>query len=202
MIRYWFDTEFLETGSSIDLISIGIVAEDGREYYAVVEEIGDDETELYKRIVRERWLMENVISRLPLKVDQQGKPRIETPTNCYPQNPHFRLDLDHPAVLPRHVIAKQVKAFLLETTTPIELWAYYGACDHLALMWLWGAISSRPSGIPMFTMDVKQLAVSLGLDDSDLPQQTGQLHNALDDARWTRQAWQYLTDYAAKEMTS
>jgi hypothetical protein len=33
--RYAFDTEFIEDGRTIDLISIGIVCEDGREYYAV-----------------------------------------------------------------------------------------------------------------------------------------------------------------------
>jgi hypothetical protein len=30
-MRYWLDTEFIEDGKTIDLISIGIVAEDGRE---------------------------------------------------------------------------------------------------------------------------------------------------------------------------
>jgi hypothetical protein len=33
-MRYWLDTEFIEDGHTIDLISIGIVAEDGRELYA------------------------------------------------------------------------------------------------------------------------------------------------------------------------
>ncbi len=32
--RYWFDTEFIEDGKTIDLLSIGIVSEDGRSYYA------------------------------------------------------------------------------------------------------------------------------------------------------------------------
>src|SRR5258708_14654710 len=32
-MRYWYDTEFIEDGKTIDLISIGIVAEDGRELY-------------------------------------------------------------------------------------------------------------------------------------------------------------------------
>ena len=36
-MRYFYDTEFLEDGETIDLISIGIVAEDGREYYAVTD---------------------------------------------------------------------------------------------------------------------------------------------------------------------
>lgn len=33
-MRYWFDTEFNENDRLIDLISIGVVAEDGRQYYA------------------------------------------------------------------------------------------------------------------------------------------------------------------------
>lgn len=34
-MRYFLDTEFVEDGETIDLISIGIVSEDGREYCAV-----------------------------------------------------------------------------------------------------------------------------------------------------------------------
>lgn len=32
-MRYWFDTEFIEDGKTIDLLSIGIMAEDGRSLY-------------------------------------------------------------------------------------------------------------------------------------------------------------------------
>jgi hypothetical protein len=35
-MRFYFDTEFIEDGRTIDLISIGIVADDNREYYACV----------------------------------------------------------------------------------------------------------------------------------------------------------------------
>ena len=35
MTIYCYDTEFLDDGNTIELISIGIVCEDGREYYAV-----------------------------------------------------------------------------------------------------------------------------------------------------------------------
>ncbi|NJN11668.1 MAG: 3'-5' exoribonuclease [Richelia sp. RM1_1_1] len=34
-MKYFFDTEFIEDGNTIDLISIGIISEDGREYYAI-----------------------------------------------------------------------------------------------------------------------------------------------------------------------
>ena len=33
--RYFIDTEFMEDGHTIELISIGICCEDGREFYAV-----------------------------------------------------------------------------------------------------------------------------------------------------------------------
>lgn len=34
-MRMWLDTEFMEDGKTIELLSIGIVREDGAEYYAV-----------------------------------------------------------------------------------------------------------------------------------------------------------------------
>ena len=33
-MRVWFDTEFIEDGHTIDLLSVGMVREDGAEYYA------------------------------------------------------------------------------------------------------------------------------------------------------------------------
>lgn len=38
MKRYFYDTEFIEDGKTIDLISIGVVCEDGREFYAESQE--------------------------------------------------------------------------------------------------------------------------------------------------------------------
>lgn len=33
-MRYYLDTEFVDDGASIELVSIGVVADDGREFYA------------------------------------------------------------------------------------------------------------------------------------------------------------------------
>lgn len=56
-MRFWFDTEFYENGRTIDLISIGIVSEDGREYYA--------ETEVASALACETdWLRDNVLPHL------------------------------------------------------------------------------------------------------------------------------------------
>jgi hypothetical protein len=38
-VKYWIDTEFIERPYTIDLISVGVVAEDGREFYAESSEV-------------------------------------------------------------------------------------------------------------------------------------------------------------------
>ena len=39
LLKYWIDTEFIERPWSIDLISVALVAEDGREFYAESNEV-------------------------------------------------------------------------------------------------------------------------------------------------------------------
>jgi hypothetical protein len=58
-MRFWFDTEFYEDGSTIELISIGVVSEDGRTYYA--------ETPESRRLARStQWLATNVAPHLTI----------------------------------------------------------------------------------------------------------------------------------------
>lgn len=66
-MKYFYDTEFIEDGSTIELVSIGIVAEDGREYYAV-------STEFDPRDASE-WVRANVLNKLPPASDPAWKPR-------------------------------------------------------------------------------------------------------------------------------
>lgn len=63
-MKYWFDTEFYEDGKTIELISIGVVSEDGREYYA---ETGDSQ----RLAKRSPWLQQNVLPHLV------GSPRLQ-----------------------------------------------------------------------------------------------------------------------------
>ena len=55
-MKYFLDTEFIEYPNTIDLISIGIVAEDGREYYAISSEFDESKAS--------QWVKDNVISKL------------------------------------------------------------------------------------------------------------------------------------------
>ena len=56
-MRYFYDTEFIDDGRTIDLISIGVAAEDGREYYAVSTEFDPQ--------AAGRWVRTHVLPKLP-----------------------------------------------------------------------------------------------------------------------------------------
>ena len=65
-MRYFYDTEFIEDGSTIELVSIGIVAEDGREFYAVSNEFDASRAN--------EWVRDNVLSKLPRASHPAWKP--------------------------------------------------------------------------------------------------------------------------------
>jgi len=62
-MKYWFDTEYIEHPCTIDLISIGMVAEDGREFYAESNEVDWSKAN--------RWTLETVRPQL----EGPGMPR-------------------------------------------------------------------------------------------------------------------------------
>lgn len=154
-MRFWFDTEFLEDGKTIELISIGVVAEDGRKFYA---ETPDAEVLARKT----EWLAVNVY-------------------------PHLARDRRY--IYDRWQIANFLREFMGRGP---EIWAYYSAYDWVVLCQLFGRMIDHPTEWPMFCRDIKQLAWELG--DPKLPAQRGAEHNALADAEWAREAWQFLED--------
>ena len=66
-MRYFLDTEHTDDGERFELISIAVVCEDGREYYAAVED--------YDSSAVTPWIGENVLSKLPPPGDPQWKSR-------------------------------------------------------------------------------------------------------------------------------
>lgn len=186
MTRYFYDCEFLEDGKTVDLISIGIVADDGREFYAVNEMVSEDP--LWSRITKHRWLMANVVPHLPLWRLIPDSRKVDQPVGRFRGN--FNLDIDDPAVMHPARIAERVEQFIAAGSPDRErneLWAYYGAYDHVALCQLYGTMMDLPACIPMWTHDLMQFA-GPGVDLSSRPQSDE--HHALADARWTWE--QYL----------
>lgn len=184
-MRYWYDTEFIDDGRTIDLVSIGIVAEDGREFYGVSVEFDQI------RLLHNDWLRQNVWPHLPIKHCPPGRRCLR----CGGDGTGVgHLDVDDPAVRHRSQLARAVRDFLLPDDAAdgdrVELWADYAAYDHVALAQLFGPMIDLPQGIPMWTRDIQQRAADLGV--TELPQQTEGLHNALADARHCRKRWVFL----------
>jgi 3' exoribonuclease, RNase T-like len=176
MTAIYYDCEFLEDGRTIDLISIGMVTEDGRELYLI-----NGSSRTIGRALESPWLRENVFPSLPVHV---------TGTT-------FRgWDHDHPdwlAVNRRDTIADSVRDFVLAEPDP-HLWAWYAAYDHVALCQLWGRMVDLPKGVPMWTNDLKQEAERLGNPAlPSLPAITE--HNALDDAREVKFRAEWLAQH-------
>jgi hypothetical protein len=70
-----------------------------------------------------------------------------------------------------------------------EFWAYYADYDWVALCQLYGRMIDLPETWPMFCRDLKQYA-----EDNNLPKyhlEPTIEHNALCDAIWTKQAFEY-----------
>lgn len=172
-----YDTEFLEDGSTIGLISIGMVTDDGREYYAVNSDAPWD------RIRKHDWLLRNVVPSLPVDGRKSLEAYVANSPNSHPR-PSVDFvgpDMKDSLVKPHWVIANEVRDFILGTDDP-ELWAWYAAYDHVALAQLWGPMASLPDGVPMWTNDLKQEAERLG--NPELPPLPGLTeHHALYDAR-------------------
>lgn len=189
MTAIWYDTEFIEDGRTIDLISIGLVREDGAEYYAVNSDVD------WPRVRKHGWLMRNVVPCLPLRgrktydgwLAGDGK-HAHLPV---PDLTYLELDVTDTRVRPRQVIANEVRDFITGVEDP-ELWAWYAAYDHVALCQLWGTMMQLPEGVPMWTNDLKQEAERLG--NPELPSLPGVTeHNALHDAREVKFRHRWLT---------
>jgi len=69
-MKYFIDTEFYEKPSTISLISLAIVAEDGREFYKW-------NTDYNKEAEKDIWLVENVFSFKPSDDSSLWMPQSE-----------------------------------------------------------------------------------------------------------------------------
>lgn len=104
---------------------------------------------------------------------------------------------DDPAVKPMGRIAEEVRVFIRDTGPSVTLWGDYVAYDHVTLAQLWGDMVALPAGVPMFSCDIQQERVRLGLHPDELPRQTSGVHNALADARYVRETLLWLAEQDA-----
>lgn len=159
--KIFFDTEFIEDGKTIDLLSIGMVRDDGGELY--LENCQAD----WRRA--DPWVRENVIPKLAAwPGDHDRQPHRHALIEGW----HFRDE-----------IAASVKDFVGPAP---EFWAYYADYDWVVLCQLYGRMIDLPQGWPMYCRDFKQL---IGEGTSIPKLAEDEAHNALADARWLRNSY-------------
>lgn len=166
---YFLDTEFYEDGTTIDLISIGIVAGDGREFYAC-----SLDARLDRCHAENSWMRENVLAQLPRYADKGW----------------MRRGAIKQAVLDFVLAPKGPDRNTRDWGNP-EFWCYYGASDWVAFYQLFGPLIRLPVQFPRWFRELKQLAADVGAPK--LPAKPEGAHNALVDARWNRDVYEFLT---------
>lgn len=199
-MNYYIDCEFLEgsqlkrfwgipyakTKPTIDLISIGIVCEDGREYYAISKdfnleeawnrfdwvETGKSDLPGINRSTEKRyWIRDNVL-RLIWNENYIDVFGCNTPPFCYEgmkvmiskigkrndQIAHEVLRF----VMPEHAGAydgwiHKVNGYMVKDIyLNPQFYGYYSDYDWVVFCWLFGKMIDLPKGFQMYCRDLKQ----------------------------------------------
>lgn len=158
-MRYYVDTEYLWDAKKGQLqpVSIALVAEDGREFYAV--------STAFKARHADQWVKDNVLAKLP-----------ERRPSCY-DSPRIRGEAL--AWMAPDKIRDGILSFIANDTP--EFWGDYAAFDYVVLSMLMGEFWQWPEGWPMYINDLQQApGMAEFMVESATP------HNALADARAVR----------------
>lgn len=169
-MRYYIDEEFIEDGRTIDIVSIGIVAGDGRKLYLQSVEFDPHKAS--------PWVAANVFPHLSRCSHPYGGQILADELELHKRE--LCIDYRCPWNLCRNM-QTQIKIFLdpAQYGTP-ELWGWCCSYDHVALCQLFGPMTNIPNGWPYYINDLQSI---LGdTPDSELPPQEGTAHHALEDA--------------------
>lgn len=167
-INYFLDCEFVEDGQTIQLLSIGIIAEDGRELYLQTERAAFYHK--YPEQCPHEWIRNNVVPSL----DDSSATRSEMQEAIV----SFVYGTDERPTIEGYLNTKP------------KFWGYYADYDHVALCQLFGTMMDLPQGFPMYTRDLKQTLDELG--NPNIPPQVSGEHNALNDAKWIKNTYLWL----------
>lgn len=211
-MKYFIDTEFIEGFKKplfgkrrhfIDLISIGIVAEDGRTYSAISNE--------YNYRDADDWVQKNVI--IPLYTHTvHGNRRNHVDADKFhhwfgKSNKQIAEDIClfvYPDIAANFQTAREEfldrsKKYGWNGDQP-EFYGYYADYDWVLFCSLFGRMIELPKGFPMYCRDLKQMLdekynpvlLELTKNRDDYPKQTNE-HNALADAKWNFELYKFLT---------
>lgn len=200
-VNIFYDSEFIDDGYTIEPISFGMVAEGYPPLYWVT-----NNKVTQNRMLVHPWLRENVVPHLPFIVDRNNGREI-----IYPDYQHA----DIGAIQDTEALSEYVEEFILSVGPNPQLWADFGAYDHVLMAQLFGPMVNLPDGVPMHTNDFQTLLLLTGAKEDEIPTFTVAngvkvAHNALFDAlelqhhfNWLRlnSSYAYAFDYVQRHTT-
>lgn len=174
-MKIFFDTEFHEYKKkgidTIELISIGMVDENGNQLYLISNEFD------IKAAWNNPWLRDNVCKTLHSSI-------VDLKTfKAY--------------IAKEGINRKEMQKLILDFCgDKPEFWAYYASYDWVVFAWIFGRMIDLPEGYPMYPMDLQQVIHTFGIDKKALKEGIPPSnHNALDDAKWNYNAWKWIDNY-------
>ena len=168
-MRIFFDTEFTGLHKNTTLISIGLVSEDGRSFYAELSDYDENQVD--------DWIQENVIDNL--------KP-LDTTWNANQDAWEFVGNTQR--------VSEALRRWLAQFGN-VEMWSDCLAYDWVLFNQIWGHAFNIPKTIYYIPFDLCTLFKVKGIDpDVSREEYSGmtkgsQKHNALWDAKVIRECY-------------
>lgn len=179
-MKYFLDTEFIDDGKTIELISIALVCENGNELY--LQNVDCD----FKKA--NDFVGRNVYPKL--MHFNMGEQKRSCKSRDWRFNGPARCNDEHCVWRTKKEIVADISAFT-NGLEPPEFWAWFADYDWVALCQLHGPMSDLPSHYPHFCHDLVQFWYDKGTPV--LPKlEESKRHNALIDARWVKEAYSFL----------
>lgn len=177
--RVFYDTEFIERGPQwpITRISLGAVDEDDNSFYVINSDLD------LQRLANHDWHLVNTVPALPVKWNKEATCLV--------------WDKDHPDYCRVMDTTKARKAIVEFMGEKPEIWAYYGAYDHVILAQWFGTMLDLPPSMPMFTNEIMTYATLLQVFEDDFPECCsgdcgGMAHYAPHDAGYLKKLHEFL----------
>lgn len=158
MTKLFFDTEFTGLHQNTTLISLGIVSEDGRTFYA---EFND-----YDKSQIDDWLRENVISKLRFVEPDFGESEHKSISRLKPNPIGNDLYTGYSAELRGNTLAisRELELWMQQFQGPVEMWSDCLSYDWVLFCNIWGHAFSVPKTVYYIPMDICTLLRFQGWD--------------------------------------
>jgi len=192
MTKVFFDTEFTGLHQNTTLISIGLISDCGKTFYAELNDF--DKTQINE------WLQENVINNLRFKEPKQGEDEYYVATrsieNKVPNDLYksFSLELRES----KSVVAFQLMQWL-EQFEQVEMWSDCLSYDWVLFNQLFGHAFNIPKNVYYIPFDICTLFKVKGIDpdisreEFSNMKENAQKHNALWDAKVIKRCFELLS---------